>query len=396
MVTIIRNADVYAPEHLGRTDVLLLGGTIAAVGENLKADFGGAVKVTELDGSELILTPGLIDGHEHIMGGGGEGGFHTRTPEASLTDLTLNGITTVVGCIGTDGVARHMESLLAKAKGLEEEGITTYVYTGSYQVPVHTLTGSMMKDIMMLDKVIGAGEIAISDHRSSQPSFEEFARIAADARVGGMLSGKAGIVNVHLGDSPRMMDLILRVVRETEIPYSQFLPTHVNRNEALFCQAIQFALEGGTIDMTGNEDIDYWETICDEVRVSTGIRRLLDAGVSDNNFTISSDGQGSLPIFNAKGEYQGIGIGKASSLLKEVRECVQRENIPLEIAIKPVTSNPARILKLSSKGRIQPGMDGDLCLLRKDDLTIHTVIAKGQIMVRDGKPLVYGTFEKRG
>ena len=192
MVMIIRNANVYAPEHLGRTDVLLLGGTIAAVGQNLKADFGGAVEVTELDGSDLVLTPGFIDSHEHIIGGGGEGGFHTRTPEASLTDLTTNGITTVVGCIGTDGVARHMESLLAKARGLEEEGITTYVYTGSYQVPAHTLTGSLMKDIMMLDKVIGAGEIAISDHRSSQPTFEEFARIAADVRVGGMLSGKAG------------------------------------------------------------------------------------------------------------------------------------------------------------------------------------------------------------
>ena len=395
MVTIIHNADIYAPEHLGAADVLLLGGSIAAVGKDLKADFGGALPVTELDGSGLILTPGFIDSHEHIMGGGGEGGFHTRTPEASLTDLTLNGITTVVGCIGTDGVARHMESLLAKAKGLEEEGITTYIYTGSYQVPVHTLTGSLMKDIMMLDPVIGAGEIAVSDHRSSQPSFEEFVRIAADARVGGMLSGKAGVVNVHLGDSPRMMDLILRAVHETEIPVTQFLPTHVNRNETLFRQSIQFALEGGTVDLTGNEDIDYWETICDEVRVCKGIRRLLDAGVSSDNFTISSDGQGSLPIFNAKGEYQGIGIGKASCLLKEVRECVTRENIPLEIAIKPITSNPAKILKLSSKGQIKAGMDADLCLLRREDLTLHTVIAKGRIMVREGKALVYGTFEQK-
>ena len=394
MVTIIRNADIYAPEHLGAADVLLLGGSIAAVGKDLKADFGGALPVTELDGSGLILTPGFIDSHEHIMGGGGEGGFHTRTPEASLTDLTLNGITTVVGCIGTDGVARHMESLLAKAKGLEEEGITTYIYTGSYQVPVHTLTGSLMKDIMMLDPVIGAGEIAVSDHRSSQPSFEEFVRIAADARVGGMLSGKAGVVNVHLGDSPRMMDLILRAVHETEIPVTQFLPTHVNRNETLFRQSIQFALEGGTVDLTGNEDIDYWETICDEVRVCKGIRRLLDAGVSSDNFTISSDGQGSLPIFNAKGEYQGIGIGKASCLLKEVRECVTREDIPLEIAIKPITSNPAKILKLSSKGQIKAGMDADLCLLRREDLTLHTVIAKGRIMVRDGKAVVFGTFEQ--
>ena len=393
MVTLIKNIDVYQPEHIGVRDILLLGGKIAAVGEHLKADFGGALTVTTIDGSGLAATPGFIDSHEHIMGGGGEGGFHTRTPEANLTDLTRFGITTVVGCIGTDGVARDMTALLAKAHGLENEGITTYCYTGSYQVPVHTLTGSVMKDIMMLDKVIGVGEIAISDHRSSQPVFEEFSRLAADVRVAGMLSGKAGILNIHLGDSPRHLDLIERVVHETEIPITQFLPTHVNRNAGLFDTAIQFAKEGGTIDFTGNEDIDYWETISDEVRVCTGVRKLLDAGVSSDRFTLSSDGQGSLPIFNAAGEYQGIGIGKASCLLKEVRECVIREGLPLELALKLVTSNPARILKLSSKGQLLPGFDADLFLLDAKKLTLDTVIAKGKIMVKEGEPVVRGTFE---
>ena len=230
MVTIIRKANVYQPEAAGVKDILILGDRIAAVEENLTAQFGGSVEVEEIQGEGLVAVPGFIDSHEHILGGGGEGGFHTRTPEASLGDLIRNGITTVVGCIGTDGIGRDTIRIsIAKAHALENEGVTTYAYTGSYQVPVRTLTGSLMQDIMMLDKVIGVGEVAISDHRSSQPSFEEFARIAADARVAGMLSGKAGVVNVHLGDSPRKLDLILRVVRETEIPASQFLPTHVNR-----------------------------------------------------------------------------------------------------------------------------------------------------------------------
>ena len=394
MVKIIRNARVYQPEYAGVKDILILGDKIAAVGENLKADFGGALKAEEINGEGMAAVPGFIDSHEHILGGGGEGGFHTRTPEAGLKDLTMNGITTVVGCIGTDGVGRDMTALLAKAHGLENEGVTTYTYTGAYQVPVPTLTGSLMKDIMMLDKVIGVGEVAISDHRSSQPSFEEFARIAADARVAGMLSGKAGIVNVHLGDSPRKLDLILKVVRDTEIPASQFLPTHVNRNAALFDECLEFAKDGGTIDFTGNEDIDYWETICDEVRVCKGIRRLLDMGISSDRFTISSDGQGSMPVFNAKGEYQGIGIGKASCLLKEVRECVQKENIPLETAVKGITSNPAAILKLNGKGHIKPGFDADICLLTEERLKLDTVIARGRIMVEKGKQTVFGTFER--
>ena len=394
MVTIIRNAKVYQPEYAGVKDILILGDRIAAVGEHLRADFGGSLEVQEINGEGMAAVPGFIDSHEHIMGGGGEGGFHTRTPEASLGDLIRNGITTVVGCIGTDGVGRDMTALMAKAHALENEGITTYAYTGSYQVPVHTLTDSLMKDIMMLDKVIGVGEVAVSDHRSSQPSFEEFARIAADARVAGMLSGKAGIVNVHLGDSERRLDPIRRVIHETEIPASQFLPTHVNRNEALFEECLDFAAEGGTIDFTGNEDIDYWETICDEVRVCRGIRRLLERGISSDRFTISSDGQGSMPVFNAQGEYKGIGIGKASCLLKEVRECVQKEDIPLETAIKGITCNPASILKLDRKGRIKAGFDADICLLEEGTLKLNTVIAKGQVMVKDGEQKVFGTFER--
>ncbi len=394
MVTLIRNASVYQPEYAGVKDILVLDGKIAVVGERLRVDFGGSLEVQEIEAEGMVAVPGFIDSHEHILGGGGEGGFHTRTPEASLRDLIGNGITTVVGCIGTDGVGRDMTALLAKAHALENEGISTFVYTGSYQVPVHTLTDSLMKDIMMLDKVIGVGEVAISDHRSSQPTFEEFARIAADARVAGMLSGKAGIVNVHLGDSPRKIDLIERVIHETEIPAAQFLPTHINRNAALFDACLEFAKEGGTIDFTGNEDIDYWETICDEVRVCKGIRRLLDMGISSDRFTISSDGQGSMPVFNEKGEYQGIGVGKASCLLKEVRECVQKEGIPLEIAVKGITSNPAAILKLQGKGQIKQGFDADICLLTKDTLELKTVMAKGRLMVKDGKQLAFGTFER--
>ena len=394
MVTLIRNAKVYQPEYAGVKDILVLNGKIAAVGEKLKADFGGSVEVEELDAEGMAAVPGFIDSHEHIMGGGGEGGFATRTPEANLKDRVLNGITTVVGCIGTDSVARDMTALLAKAHALEAEGITAYAYTGSYRVPIQTLTDSLMKDIMMLDKVIGVGEVAVSDHRSSQPTFEEFARIAADARVAGMLSGKAGIVNVHLGDSARKMDLIERVIHETEIPASQFLPTHVNRNAALFDNCLELAKEGLTIDFTGNEDIDYWETICDEVRVCKGIRRLLDLGISSDRFTISSDGQGSMPVFNAAGEYQGIGIGKASCLLKEVRECVQKEGIPLEIAVKGITSNVASVLKLGAKGQLKAGFDADICLLAEDSLELKTVMAKGQFVVRDGVQQVFGTFER--
>ncbi len=387
---LIKNIKTYAPEYLGVKDIFLAGGKICKIADSIELPQTLGAEV--IDGTGMLLLPGFIDSHVHVLGGGGEGGFANRTPEAALSGLTRYGITTVVGCLGTDGIGRDIKSLVAKIKGLREQGISAYAYTGSYQVPVRTLTGGIIEDIMMIDEVIGVGEIAISDHRSSQPTLDEFKRLCADARVGGILSGKAGIVNVHLGDSPRCMDLIRQVIAETEIPPTQFLPTHVNRNAALFDEAVEYAKAGGTVDFTGNEDIDYWETICDEVRVCKGIKRLLDEGVSSDLFTISSDGQGSLPMFSPEGEFQGMGMGKSSCLLKEVRECVEKENIPLEIAIKAITANPAKILCLSRKGRVAEGMDADLCLMA-EELTVDTVIAMGRIMVKGGVPVVKGAFE---
>ena len=387
---IIKNVNVYAPEKLGKKELLIAGGKICQISDNLDIPENWEVEV--IDGEGLIATPGFIDSHVHILGGGGEGGFANRTPEATLSGLTRWGITTVVGCLGTDGYGRDLTALIAKIKGLREQGITAYGFTGNYQIPVRTLTGSITQDIMVVDEFIGTGEIAISDHRSSQPTYNEFLRVCADTRLGGILSGKAGIINIHLGDSPRKMDMILRAIEETEIPSTQFLPTHVNRNAALFDQAVEYAKLGGTVDFTGNEDIDYWVTVSDEVRVCDGIKRMLDEGISSDLFTISSDGQGSLPLFSADGQFLGIGMGQSSCLLKEVRECVQRENIPLEIAIKAITANPARVLCLDTKGQIKDGFDADLCLMT-EDLNIHTVIAKGQVMVKDGEPIVKGMFE---
>ena len=378
MMKFIQNIDVYAPQHLGQKDVLTVNDKIVKVTD--AGTIQGVTLFPELeivDGTGKILTPGFIDCHVHVLGGGGEGGFANRTPEATMEGLTKFGVTTVVGCLGTDGIGRDMCALVAKTKGLNEQGMTAYCYTGSYQIPVRTLTDSITKDIMMIQEIIGTGEIAISDHRSSQPTFEEFARVAADTRLGGVLSGKAGIINVHLGDSLRCMDLIERVIDETEIPVSQFLPTHVNRNEMLFRKAITYALKGGAVDFTGNEDIDYWETICDEVRVCNGMKRMLDAGVNPNRITISSDGQGSLPIYNKQGEFLGMGVGQSSCLLKEVKECVERADIPLEIALSAITSNPAETLNLKGKGKIEEGNDADLCILDQK-LQITEVIAKGK------------------
>ncbi len=387
---LIQGAAVYAPEYLGVRDVLIEGSRIRKIAD--KIPVAEAYEVQVIDGNGMLLFPGFIDGHVHILGGGGEGGYHTRTPEIMLTDITSGGVTTVVGCLGTDGTTRTMASLLAKARGLEEEGITAYIYTGSYQVPVRTLTGSILDDLVLIDKVVGCGEIALSDHRSSQPTCEEFARIVGDTRVGGILSGKAGLVNIHMGDGERMLSCLRYVVKNTEIPPSNMLPTHINRSTRLLKDGMDYAKTlGGYVDLTTSSDPDYLEE--DEVKASTGLKFLLEQGVPEHQITFSSDGQGSMPIFDRDGNFLGLGVGKVTSLYREVRDAILKEKVDITQALRTVTANPAALLKLTRKGRIAVGCDADLVLVRQEDLQIHTVLAKGRRMVQNGAAVRKGTFE---
>lgn len=389
MLKLIKNGEVYAPDYLGKKDILLVGGKIGYIQDNINIpkDF---VNIDIIDANGKYVVPGFIDSHVHICGGGGEGSFKTRTPEIQLTDITLGGVTTVIGLLGTDGTTRTMSNLIAKANGLEEEGITTYIYTGSYQVPIRTVTGSVQDDIILLDKVIGVGEVALSDHRSSQPSIEDIAKLAAEARVGGILSGKAGAVNMHMGDGDRQLDFIEEIVNTTEIPITQFLPTHMGRSKKLFLRSIEYAKKGGIVDFTTSSDKSSEKR---DTKPSKALKTLLDEGVSPNNITFSSDGQGSLPKFDEQGNFVGLGIGKVVSLYEEVRDAIIEEKVSIDIALRTITANPAIALKLSNKGYIEEGRDGDIVILDKDNLEIETVIAKGKTMVLNKEVIVKGTFE---
>lgn len=387
---LLRNADVFSPAPLGRVDILVAGGRIERVGADLRIP--GAEEGCEVvDASALVATPGLIDSHVHIIGGGGEGGYATRTPELAMSDAVRGGITTVVGCLGTDGVTRSPEALLAKARALDEEGLASFIYTGYYAVPTLTLTGSVERDLLLIDKVIGAGEVALSDHRSTQPSFDAFVRLAAEARRGGLLSGKAGTVNVHVGDGLRGLSMLRRVVEETEIPVTQFVPTHVNRNPTLFEEGIRWAKAGGIVDFTTSTVPAWIEE--GEVKCSRGLRLMLDAGVDPGRITFTSDGQGSMPAFDAEGRLKGLDVGRVTSLLGELRDAVLEEKVPLQTVLQVATSNPARILKLAGKGQIAAGADADLALFDPRSLEVRGVIARGRWLMRDGDVVVKGTFE---
>jgi beta-aspartyl-dipeptidase (metallo-type) len=389
-MTLLRGGTLFAPEALGVLDLLMVGERVARVGRDLGA-FARLDGVEVRDVSGLRVVPGFIDQHVHVTGGGGGGGFATRGPEAMLTDLTRWGITTVVGITGTDGTTRTPIALLAKVRALEAEGLTAYMWTGSYDVPPPTLTGSIRGDLVMIDKVIGVGELAISDHRSAMPTIPELARVAAEARMGGRIGGKCGILHLHVGDEPSGLGPLFQVVREFDVPITQYCPTHVNRIAHLMEHAITFAQQGGPIDLT--TFVPGPRGMPKAIKASRAVRQALDAGVAIERITMSTDGNGVHPFFAADGSIERLELWEIGTLYEEVRDLVRDEKLPLEQAILPVTLNVARLLRLDDrKGRIREGGDADLVLL-DGELRIAEVYARGRRMLEGGRPIVTGWFE---
>ncbi len=385
-LTLLRNADVHAPEALGLRDLLLGAERILWMGAPGQATLSGVeVDVVDLAGRRLL--PGLIDGHVHVTGGGGEDGFASRVPALPLSRYTLGGVTTVIGLLGTDDLARSTRELVARVHGLREEGLSAWGYCGGYHLPPTTLTGSVRGDIAFVDCLIGVGELAISDHRSSQPTLDELLRIASEAHVAGLMTRKAGIVHLHLGNGPRGLDLVRRALDASELPPRVFNPTHVNRRRALFDEAIELTRRGCCIDITAfpvEDGEDAWSA-------ADALSRYLASGAPVDKVTVSSDAGGCLPCFDADGHVCGMDIGAPGALLATLRELLGRGHALADV-LPAFTSNVARLLRLPAKGGIAVGADADLLVLDARGAP-DAVMARGRWHVRDGRALRLGSFE---
>ena len=386
MFELITNASVFAPAALGIRHVLVCAGKIAYIGERIpQLDDALDVNVTDLDGARLV--PGLIDAHTHLTGGGGEAGPSTRVPPLALSQITSAGVTSVIGLLGTDDLTRNTQNLLSQVMGLREEGLSAWCYTGGYHVPVATLTGSVRSDIVNLEPVIGVGEVAISDHRSSQPTLEEILRLTSEAHVAGLMTGKAGIVHFHLGDGRRGLELIRQSLEISEIPARVFNPTHVNRNKALFEEACELSRLGCNVDLTAfppdNSD-QGWSA-------EDAVERYLDKGCDDSRLTISSDGGGCLPHFDERGELLKMGFASCSAMADCIKSLLDR-GLPEQTVLPLMTSNVARLLKLTKKGQIETGFEADLVVLDQAN-RVESVMARGIWQVKNNQQLVSGLFE---
>jgi len=389
MILLIQQIEVFAPESLGVCDVMIGGDKIVAIDKHIDAIDHPMVEV--IDGTGKILTPGFVDSLVHISGGGGEGGFNTRTPELDFHDAVDAGVTTLMGALGTDDIARTLPELFGKAKSLTEDGLNCFMYTGSYSIPAKPLFNSIKEDIIFVDNILGVGEVAVSDHRGSQPSKEELARLAAESRVGGLLSGKSGVVMVHVGDGEEKLDLLHSVINEYEVAIDQFYPTHINRSQALLEAGAEYAKQGGYIDLTASTNEHLIKM--GDIQASDCLKWLLDNNVPAHNITFSSDAQGSLPHFDDNGKLDGLDVGSISSLHEEFVRCVLELNIDMSTALACITKNPANVLGLKQKGRLESGSDADLVVMDKFTLEIESVMSRGNWLKKDKTQVAKTAFD---
>lgn len=376
---LIKNADVYAPEHLGTRDIFLAGGKIVAMAEKLDVTLPD---LEVIDAAGYIVAPGLVDQHIHITGGGGEGGWHSRCPELVFSELVKAGVTTFLGVSGTDSMTRSVENLLAKVRGLKNEGASGWMWTSNYAYPVTTITKDVRTDMLAIPEVLGV-KIALGDHRSSFPNQHEIMQILADVRVSGMLTGKTGFLHVHLGDFPYSFDIFDECVAQG-MPIKHIRPTHVARHPEVFRRACEFAKKGGFIDITTGGG-NYMGSAADAVRAA------LADGVPFDRITLSSDGHGSMPRFNEAGEMVGLGIGSIMCDIETIREL--KDELGVEKALTPMTKTVAGALGLETKGGIAVGKDADLLFLTKD-LDIDWVFMMGKVAMRKGEVVMKGAFEE--
>lgn len=363
MLTLIENGEIYAPAPLGRRDLLILNDRIARIGEvDARALNSLGLELERVDARGCLVIPGLIDPHQHLLGGSGEQGFSTQTPEIYASELVRAGITTVVGCLGVDTTTKTMAGLVAKAKGLNEEGLTAYAWSGGYTLPPTTLMRSVREDILFISEVIGAGEVAISDARSTDHDALELSKLVKDAYVGGILSRKCGVTHFHVGEEKGRLKLLRKLIEDYEIAPELIYPTHVERSEELMLEAIELSARGSYVDIdTVEEDLPKW------------LRFYMDNAGNPARLTVSSDAS----------------INSPQSLLGQIRACVREHDFSLEQTLALVTANTAAVLQLTRKGQLEVGRDADALVLHKDSLEIKDVLAHGRRLVRDGE-LIFG------
>jgi len=376
---LLKNLRAYTPKDLGKVDLLVGGGRILSIGQTIDPFYLPDERVETVAsaswgaGGEVIVVPGFFDGHVHLIGGGGEGGFGTRTPEGTPEMFFETGTTSVLGVLGTDGVTRDLKSLYGKVMQLRTQGLNAFMLTGNYRYPPKTITGDVVQDIVLIREILGFGELAVADHRGSGLTAQELKRLGLDCRVAGLTSGKAGKLVLHMGDGSEGLRPLFEATDDRTLPASQLLPTHISRNERVLADGFRWIEErDGSIDFTADEE-------------TAPLLEPLSTRKHWPYITVSSDGLGSFPVFNEERECVRVDVAPVTGLMEVFKQLVLDKGLDIPRALLPFTQTPSRFFGLEpdGSGTIRKGGRADLLFL-DERLTLLATMSEGVFRYRKG------------
>jgi beta-aspartyl-dipeptidase (metallo-type) len=379
---LLRVGQVFAPQALGRQDVLVGGGRILCIAPDLR-DAAQAIGVTQvMERPHGTLVPGLIDQHIRFLGGGEGDGPGARMAELSFDEIVAGGITTAVGLLGTDIRFKTLPMLLRRANELANEGLTTFVYTGAMALPPPTLLADVFSDIVLIDRVLGV-KSAVAERLFPNTDAVALADLAGQIAQARAISGKAAVLHVHVGRRADGLETIFELTDRLSLPPDQVVPTHVNRaatHSPCFAQGLRYARAGGTIDFTCC--LGPLDGLLVGIDVVEAVGAALASGIGTDRITLSSDAGVAVPDVERPGRFRRV---LPNILFRDVRRLARDGGLGWDGALPLATTNVARLLRLEAhKGAIAPGQDADLLLLNEADC-IDAVLVGGRTVYEADK-----------
>lgn len=356
MKILLKNANLYTPNYIGLTDVLIDNGEVSSINKNIVTN---ADKI--VDCKNKIVCPMLVDGHEHLLG-------NWWNEEGIL----LSGVGTVVSCLANEQTCESVKNLIKISNKLTNFGITSFVLAGSKNY-VEDTTDFILEN----HNVVGI-KTALFQPQRPKPnlSYEKLKEDTLKTYQAGLKSNKTTQVHIHLdhpfarGESVDINDInsgkldtlnwIDKIVEETGVPYSIFKLTHAQK---YYDRILEYANKGCYIDYTafhGQYDnrFDYL------------VKAIKDNRVDISKISISSD----LGIMVME---KGNETDTPISLLNTAKELIEK-GLTLEQVLPMLTTNALAPIK-TEECLIMKGSKAKLLVLN-EDLNIETIIFNDEII----------------
>ncbi len=379
MNLLLKNAQVYRDHRFEPANLLIRDGKIEAIAPDLSAD----VPVLDAQGKKCL--PGFLDVHTH---GGCNVDVNAATPED---------IRTLAAFFASHGTTGFLTSVLTDTEEQTSLAISRITQamqqpTGGAQVLGIHLEGPFLSPDYkgaMPESLLRKGDAAWV-RRCQQEAGGAIRYMTVAPEVEGVqdivreFSGEFTIAIGHSGADYR--------TAEQAIANGAKACTHTFNGMRLFHQH-EPAIMGAVL---ASPDV-YCEAICDGRHLHPGTVEMLlrckgldrvvaitdsiqAAGLPDGNYKL---GVNDVVVVNGDAQLANGG-GRAGSTLTmdlALRNLKAFTFYTLEQLIPLLTENPADLIGLPDKGRLEPGKDGDFVLL-DDDLQVAATVVGGEIVYR--------------